>query len=87
VRVSKSSDRSSLWMYKYGCNTATTYGCRHCRLGRPNWEVKILTIREERGGKILVHYHGMLDVMNLGFVLTAITRNPDEDNKEISGDL
>jgi len=31
-------------------------------------------------------YCGILDVMNSSFVLTAIIRNPDEDNKEISGD-
>jgi len=30
---------------------------------------------------------GMLGVMNSGFVLPAIIRNPDEDNNGISGDL
>ena len=44
---------------------------------------RILTIRGEGGN----HYRRMLDVMKSRFVLTTIIRNPDEDNKEISGNL
>jgi len=43
-------------------------------------------IHDERAEKC-VRYRGMLNVMNSGFVLTAIIRNPDEDNNEIPGDL
>jgi hypothetical protein len=43
-------------------------------------------LRIVEGGKIWVHYRGMLDMMNSGFVHTAMIRNPDEDNKEIPVD-
>jgi hypothetical protein len=106
VSKSKSSDRSSLWIYKK--TTATTYACkahigvRITKLGgqkksderqdsgktecKEIFSKRILMIHDE-GKKITVRYRRMLNLMNSGFVLTALIRNPDEVNKELSGDL